>query len=457
MRARAPFDLILFAVAVGAAYGGIAVGSPADGRSDVQAARQNVRVERDAETLITTIRIRSVDGQVAWSDVVVALARARGYDDAALAGALPDGRFELSAVSWRLLRTGLNLALAPSVHFGVQRSAEREGDAWLVIRLDRKALLASRRRFKELLRQAFAKPGLRDRRRLGIVLDEGWQRAPAQENHAEKDLVLLIHGLNSSPEEVAGLLAGARAGGLPCAVFRYPNGRPITETARLLASELKRFAAEHPRRGVSLLTHSMGGLIARAAVEDPALDPGNVRRLIMVAPPNHGSALARFAFALDVWEYLVNEARRREVGRFYALVEDGLSDAADDLRPGSPLLRALNARGRNSKVRYAIFLGSSALLDESDLAALREKIEEAGRRSRWVQFFGARAHAWLADLEEVVHGKGDGAVSIARGRLDGVNDTVVLAFSHIGVLDVPARGDVREVHQGILDRLRRGP
>jgi len=95
MRARAPFDLILFAVAVGAAYGGIAVGSPADGRSDVQAARQNLRVERDAETLITTIRIRSVDGQVAWSDVVVALARARGYDDAALAGALPDGRFEL--------------------------------------------------------------------------------------------------------------------------------------------------------------------------------------------------------------------------------------------------------------------------------------------------------------------------------------------------------------------------
>jgi len=272
---------------------------------------------------------------------------------------------------------------------------------------------------------------------------------------ADRNLIVLIHGLNSDPAKVDALLAAARADRFPCAVLSYPNDQPIDDSAKLLSRELSRLAKDHPRRGVSLVTHSMGGLVARAAIEDPKLDPGNVRQLIMVAPPNHGSALARFAFGLELNEHVAEDRRKIEVNTFLAAVEDGLAEAARDLRPDSPFLRTLNARARNPNVRYTIFLGTAAPLTDADLARLRRTAAAAGKRNRWVQFFGPRAQIWLEDLDETVGGKGDGVVSLARGRLEGVQDTVVLHFSHTSVLRTPADGDERKVHGGILQRLKK--
>ncbi|HUT13294.1 MAG TPA: alpha/beta fold hydrolase [Thermoguttaceae bacterium] len=421
----------------------------AAGQIDVENSQTDIRVRHDDDAFITTISIPAADGRVAWADVLRGLARARGFDDSALLGVLPQGRIELGGTRGRLFRAGLNLALSPHLRFDVA-AAETPGDPpWLVITLDRAALLASQRKFEVSLRTAFLPRPSGGDRPYGLDLDDDWEKAPV-----EKDLVVLVHGLNSSPEQVAGLLAAARREGLPCGTFRFPNDRAVADSAKLLADELGRFAREHPGRGVSLLTHSMGGLIARAVIEDPRSDPGNVRRLIMVAPPNQGSALARFAFALDLWEYLAAEGQRNEVSRFYALIEDGLSEAAVDLRPGSLLLRTLNARPRNPRVRYTIFLGSEAPLAEKDLAVLKQKIAAAGKRNRWVRLLGPNAHEWLDDLDEVIDGKGDGAVSIRRGRLEGVEDTVVLRFGHLGVLQWPGQGDMRKVHDGVLQRLK---
>ena len=52
-----------------------------------------------------------------------------------------------------------------------------------------------------------------------------------------------------------------------------------------------------------LVCHSMGSLVARACIEDPLYDPGNVERLIMIAPPTHGSLIAHFAAGTDLWEH----------------------------------------------------------------------------------------------------------------------------------------------------------
>jgi len=417
------------------------------------ATRDRIRVEHDAEAFRTTISIQAEDGRVAWSDVLRGLARARGNDDEALQGIGRNRRFRITGKRWQTLRMGLNLALKPEVRFDVKQPEEEGDQPRLVIQLDRAALVSSKRHFQARLRSAW----LRRRpsaKQYGLTLDDGWDQAPANQN-----LVVVVHGLDSSPEKLGPLVEVIRKEGFPCAVFRYPNDQPLADSAKLLAGELRGFAKEHPGRGVSLVTSSMGGLVARAVIEDPQFDPGNVRQLIMVAPPNHGSALARFGFGLDLWEHVSGRVRQEEARLFYSLVEDGLSEAAADLRPDSPFLRQLNARDRNPRVHYTILLGTGAPLRPVELALLRESIAAAGRPtcgrcpSRWVRFFGARTQVWLEDLDEVVEGKGDGAVSVQRGRLEGVEDTVLLKFQHVAELPARGRDDVDKLHQEIIKRL----
>jgi len=418
--------------------------APAVERSDVQ-------VEHDHEQFLTTIRIRTRNGQAAWSDVIRGLARARGNDDSALEGLLPPGRFPVEGARWELIQTGMNLAFKPHVHFAVEPPKSPRGDPHLVVTLDREALLASTRRLKSLFRDSWTRwwPS-RERRQFGLEGPDGWGLAAPDRN-----LVVLVHGFNSRPEQLAALVDAVRDEGFASAGFRYPNDQPIAESAELLAGELRNLAAAHPGRGVSLITHSMGGLVAREAVENPALDPGNVEQLIMVAPPNHGTSLARFSFALEVWEQVDEVRQRNDAGAFYATIEDGLAEAGVDLRPDSVFLGKLNRRDRNPQVRYSIFLGTKGPLTQQDLARLRDKVAEANRRSRWVRFFGAEVHRWLEDLDEVVDGRGDGVVSVRRGKLDGVAAVTVARFDHLSILDPHAGPDEKKVHQAILEQLRK--
>lgn len=411
----------------------------------------SIRVEHDADAFVATVSIRAAGGEVAWLDVLRGIARARGYDDTALAGIAAERRFNITSKRFYATRLALNLGLGKHVRLAVTPAADPGDEPYLTITLDRQALLASQRRIKDLLRRAW----LRRRptgKHYGLTFPDAWGRAPAAGH-----LVVVVHGLDSCPENVAELSNTIRDAGFSCATFRYPNDQPIADSARLLANELSTLARSHPGWRISLVTRSMGGLVARAVVEDPQLDPGNVRQLIMIVPPNQGSALARFGFALDLAEHLADKARRNDTRLFYALVEDGMSEAAMDLRPDSPCLRRLNARARNPLIRYTIFLGDSAPLHAADLSTLRDRIARAGDRSRWVRFFGTRAEQWLEDLDEVVDGKGDGAVSLQRGRLAGVDDTVVLRMGHLSGLHTPRRQAVEQLHRELLQRLERAP
>jgi hypothetical protein len=229
-------------------------------------------------------------------------------------------------------------------------------------------------------------------------------------------------------------------------MFRYPNDQPIEASARLLAGELNRVVHRQPGRGVSVVATSMGGLVARVVVEDPDLDPGNVRRLIMAGTPNRGSRLAEAAFALELWEHVVRDEDRAPVERFYGAIEDGLGGAYEDLEPGSEFLRRLNARTRNPQVSYTIFLGSGGLLSEGDVEAARRTLARSGDQNRWVRLLGPRLDEVLADLDEVVRGKGDGVVSIERGRLAGVGEVRVLPVDHDSLITrerTPAERDLR--------------
>jgi pimeloyl-ACP methyl ester carboxylesterase len=272
------------------------------------------------------------------------------------------------------------------------------------------------------------------------------------------DLVIFIHGLNSHPHTVRHLSDIANRNGLAAASFNYPNDQPIEDSARMLSAELKRWKTQRPQQRISLVTHSMGGLVARAVIEDPALDAGNVSRLIMVSPPNHGSNLSQFAFGLDIWEYLDRGNRdTTETNLFYSSIEDGLSEATVDLEPASIFLTKLNRRQRNPQVRYTIILGSGGGCSREDLENARGYIQAAAKRSNWAKFAGSKIDAAIADLDEVVTGYGDGAVAVKRGRLAGVEDTLVLGFDHVGVLHDTEKPEVKRVYDEVLTRLKTQP
>jgi len=198
----------------------------------------------------------------------------------------------------------------------------------------------------------------------------------------------------------------------------------------------------------------MGSLVARACIEDPLYDPGNVDRLIMIAPPTHGSMIAHFAAGTDVWEHWISRKSGGPWRRVRDSIVDGLGEAAADLCPGSPFLHDLNARPRNPNVRYTILLGTGARISEAQLDWVRESICEKIAQMPGGDRSADRLAAILKDMDELIDGKGDGVVAVKRGRLDGVSDTLVMPFGHLAVTGEPRDDVLRQVQRAVLERVQ---
>jgi pimeloyl-ACP methyl ester carboxylesterase len=282
-----------------------------------------------------------------------------------------------------------------------------------------------------------------------LCLDEGWEQKPA-----EHLIVVLVHGFNSTPQQNEALMVPLRAAGLACGSFAYPNDHTILSSAQLLSDELHRFHRQHPERRIALVCHSMGSLVARACIENALYDPGNVARLIMIAPPTHGTVLAHFAVGTDLWEHWLSRRRGGPWRRMRDSVIDGLGEAADDLRPNSAFLRELNARSLHPRVRYSILLGTNACLNEAQAVWIRESVCDQIAKLPGGDAGAERLATLLSDIDELVDGKGDGIVAVKRGRLDGVADTLVMPFGHVSVTGEPSNEVVRSVQQAVLERVR---
>jgi hypothetical protein len=198
----------------------------------------------------------------------------------------------------------------------------------------------------------------------------------------------------------------------------------------------------------------MGGLVARSCIEDALYNPGNVARLIMIAPPTHGTLIAHFAVGSDLWEHWLSRKSGGPWRRTRDSIVDGLGEAADDLCPDSEFLQQLNARPRNPRVQYSILLGTGAYLKHAQLAWIRQSVCEQVEKLPGGDDSAERLHEILSDIDELVEGKGDGVVAVKRGRLNGVSDTLVMPFGHLSVTG-DARSDVqRSVQRAVLERLQ---
>lgn len=139
------------------------------------------------------------------------------------------------------------------------------------------------------------------------------QAAPPVEGRAAAsgtELVVMTHGIASTRFLLVPLAARLRRAGFATRLYGYPSLWWSNRTfGRRLASMLRRVADRYER--VHLVVHSMGGIVARCALEEEL--PDNFGRVVQIAPPNQGSHMAT-RLAVDcpnpVWRNLVVKPHR---------------------------------------------------------------------------------------------------------------------------------------------------
>ena len=257
-------------------------------------------------------------------------------------------------------------------------------------------------------------------------------------NDPNRPTVCLVHGVNSSSGGFVHMVPPLEAAGFGVVVYDYPFNRSLEASSARFSRDWAGFRKQTGDTSKwAVVGHSMGCLLARDYVEGPSYG-GDVSDLILIAPVNQGSHLARTQTLLQLANSLraVNGRRSQEA---IAHLGDGLGEAALDMTPGSTYLKALNARPRRAGVNYHTLAGDVGVISASTRRAVEGQVGAALKQGG---VFGgvvrAAAGSDLSDrLDELTDGDGDGCVSLAGTRLDGAPDPVVIHANHAELIRAP--------------------
>ncbi len=112
-----------------------------------------------------------------------------------------------------------------------------------------------------------------------------------------KEIVVLIHGLMRTSLSMRPLKSFLEGYGYQVYLYSYPSPRySIQQHGIRLKYFIDDLIAQNPGKKINFITHSLGGIITREAVSK--LKPNQVKQigcLIMLAPPNQGSKLAKLS------------------------------------------------------------------------------------------------------------------------------------------------------------------
>ena len=331
--------------------------------------------------------------------------------------------------AWALTRRLLAESLGPEATVDLQGQE-------LVITLDARLLAPDRLpEWQRRLDQLAARAEREAQRRMGYGMHALGSYRP---NDPGRPTVCLVHGMNSSSRGFVHMIPPLEEAGYGVVVFDYPFNHALEESCARFRRDWQKFRRLHGEtRPWAIVAHSMGALVARALVEDPAEPAGEVSSLILIAPVSQGSSLAR-AQALRQWLQGLQTVAGKPATDPLAYLGNGEGEAAVDILPGSAFLTALNGRPRRAGVAYHILAGDSGFMPlaarrriEAQLQAIRRQGGLLAGLSRVV------SHDLPAQLDELCDGTGDGCVSVEHTKLDGVTDHVTVHANHAELIRAP--------------------
>lgn len=262
---------------------------------------------------------------------------------------------------------------------------------------------------------------------------DAWSRLDEQAKLPAR-VVVLVHGLDETGsiwDSAAPALARA---GYRVVRFDYPNDQAITSSADELSQALSQLRSAGVER-VDLVTHSMGGLVARDVLTRSEHYAGVTRghehlpdaeRLIMLGTPNAGAPLAPLRGVMELREHVARWAAGSSTpsSALLGFLVDGSGEAGDDLEPGSAFLRVLNARPAPEGLATTLIVGRLAPWTDADL-----RHELRGSLLEWI--VGPDGAGMLADrVAALADLAGDGAVPGGSAASVGATDCVEVNADH---------------------------
>jgi pimeloyl-ACP methyl ester carboxylesterase len=261
--------------------------------------------------------------------------------------------------------------------------------------------------------------------------------------------LLLIHGLESNSQAMKPLGKALESCGYQVLYFEYGNDRALAQTGYELSQTLKILKTKYPLLRLSIIAHSMGGLVSRHCLESPGLNPENIKDLFLLGTPNKGSDIAiGQPLAELVFETIPNLARGKALSQF----SDGFGEAKSDLLPNSRFLKCLNSRPLAKGVNYFVIAGNRGVFDEESHSQLLSEIQRLLETQNFNPITKARIVSFLASSkDELLDGQGDGAVSLASAL--GIRPTAskTVARNHVQLLEINDAND--EIVSWINDQL----
>jgi pimeloyl-ACP methyl ester carboxylesterase len=316
---------------------------------------------------------------------------------------------------------------------------------------------ALRRQLRETVKEKFPEQTSKFFQTFGLFYFEADQESP-RGAALERKSVVLIHGLDDPGEVWQSLAPELVEEDFNVWLMQYPNDQPIVESAQLFFQELKGLKQLGIDR-ISIVAHSMGGLVSREMLTSPEIEyhtsaknglVPEVRALIMVGTPNHGSELSRFRVFTEVRDHLVR--LKKGEANWLGVILDGAGEAKIDLLPGSRFLTELNGRPHPEGTDMFIIAGITSPWNENDInrwvGNVRQKVSDD--QQEWVDGLGENMIA-------MTHGLGDGLVTVESTRLEGVPHRTVDG-THMSMIRNVTKGSHRipPAVPIIVDRLKRG-
>ena len=298
----------------------------------------------------------------------------------------------------------------------------------VVIQVMRYYFRAEERRTRVYIREAVKKkyPQAVNQLKANYGLRPFENPKPLLKPDIQRPKVILVHGLDDPGKVWVNLAPVLANAGFHVLIMTYPNDQPITESAQFFLKHIESSSLSRTE-SISIVAHSMGGLVAREMLTNPALfytekvDKGKlpaVELLIMVGTPNHGSGLAQFRIFTEFRDQLANLFN--ENYHWLQGILDGAGEAGIDLIPGSKFLRKLNDRPHPRNVNMLVIAGAMSPWQKNEIEEFTRTLEvklpgDARDTAKKME------NVLLSMSNEI----GDGLVSVDSARLPDVPIRIV--------------------------------